>query len=307
MHFGYVALLGPPNAGKSTLLNQILGQKVSIVTPKPQTTRNRISGILSDEHGQIVFLDTPGVHAARGTLNRFLVEAAWQALSASDMAVTLLDVSKMVHNPDAIAENNRLLSKVADAGLPMVLALNKVDMVSDKALLLPVMENAAQIMPDVEIYPISALTGNGVDKLLQAVWQRLPEGSPMYDEDQISTAPLRFLAAEIIREKLFLELRQELPYQTAVAIEEFDESDPKRAYINAVIHVAKSNHKGIVIGKGGATLKKIGTESRQEIAELIGMPVHLELWVRVSPRWTDNPRAVLELLGESDLEMSMDS
>ncbi len=306
MHFGYVALLGPPNAGKSTLLNQVLGQKVSIVTPKPQTTRNRISGILTEDQGQIVFLDTPGVHAAKGTLNRFLVEAAWQALSASDMAVVILDVSKMVHNPDLIAENNRLLSKVADAGLPVVLALNKVDMVSDKALLLPVIENASHLMPDVEIYPISALTGNGVDRLLQAIWHRLPEGQPIYDEDQISTAPLRFLTAEIIREKLFLELRQELPYQTAVAIEEFDESDPKRVYINAVIHVAKPNHKGMVIGKGGATLKKIGTDARMEISELIDSPVHLELWVRVSPRWTDNPRAVLELLGESDMEMEIE-
>ncbi len=292
MHkFGTVALIGPPNAGKSTLMNQYLGQKGAIVSPRPQTTRNRISGILTTDDSQVVFLDTPGIHQLRGKMNRFLLESAWNALTGADAVVVLLDGALYAAKPHLLdKEIKPLVKPVAEAGRPAFVAVNKIDRIKDKPAMLPLMAKLNALWPDAEIIPVSALDGKGTDALLVRLMDFLPEGPPMFPEDQISTAPVRFMAAEIIREKLFYSLRQELPYTTAVEIEAWDEqSRPGMAVINAVIYTAQKNHKGMIIGKHGANLKKIGTNARIEIAELLDCKVHLELWVKVRSGWTEDP------------------
>lgn len=300
MHkFGVVALMGPPNAGKSTLMNAYLGQKVAIVSPKPQTTRNRISGILTRDDAQIVFLDTPGVHRLRGRMNRYLLESAWQALSGADAAVVLLDGAHYAAKPGAMESDVKpLVEPLKGYGGPVIVGVNKVDAVKDKSRLLPVMEAAGRFFPGAEIVPMSALSGDGREVLLERALAHLHEGPAMYPEDQISTAPVRFLVAETVREKLFLELRQELPYSTAVEIEHWEE-DGDRVRINAVIYVARDTHKSMVIGKGGSMLKKVGSEARAEIEELLGQRAHLELWVKVREDWTEDPGFLRALgLGE---------
>lgn len=288
--FGVVVLLGPPNAGKSTLLNAVLGQKVAIVTPKPQTTRNRISGILSDERGQVVFLDTPGVHAFKGRLNQFLNRAAWNSVQGADAVVVMVDAHLYLQKPQFMDKELAPLAKrVAEATQPVFVAVNKVDKLADRSLVLPLMERLAALWPDAELFPVSATKGLGLGELLDSVRAVLPQGPPMFPEDQISTMPLRFMAAEIVREKLFLKLRQELPYSTAVEIEAWEE-EPERGFtrINAVVYVARDNHKAMVIGKGGKTLKAIGSEARIELMDLLEGRVHLELWVKVRPDWTED-------------------
>jgi len=289
--FGTIALIGPPNAGKSTLMNHYLGQKVAIVSPRPQTTRNRISGILTTDEAQVVFLDTPGIHQVRGRMNRFLLESAWSALAGADGVVVLVDAALYAAKPAKLEKDLRPLVKpVAEAGRPVIVAVNKIDRVKDKPAMLPVLAALGQLWPEAELMPVSAMRGKGTEELLSRIISLLPEGAPMFPEDQISTAPVRFMAAEIVREKLFYELKQELPYSTAVEIEAWDEqSRPGMALINAVIYTAQKNHKGMIIGKQGATLKKIGSEARVEIAELLDCKVHLELWVKVRDNWTEDP------------------
>lgn len=292
MHkFGTVALLGPPNAGKSTLMNQYLGQKVAIVSPRPQTTRNRISGIYTDDESQIVFLDTPGIHQLRGKMNRFLLESAWNALASADAVIVLVDAALYSAKPHLLdKEIKPLVKPVAETGRPVLVAVNKVDRIKDKPAMLPVMAKLGELWPEAEFIPVSALRGKGTDELMERLLEHVPEGPPMFPEDQISTVPVRFMASEIIREKLFYSLRQELPYSTAVEIEQWDEqSRPDMVLINAVIYTAQKNHKGMIIGKQGANLKKIGTEARKEITELLGIKVHLELWVKVRSGWTEDP------------------
>lgn len=289
--FGTVALLGPPNAGKSTLMNKYLGQKVAIVSPRPQTTRNRISGIYTDDDCQIVFLDTPGIHQLRGKMNRFLLESAWNALASSDAVVVLVDAALYASKPHLLdKEIKPLVKPVAETGRPVLVAVNKVDRIKDKPAMLPVMAKLGEMWPDAEFIPISALRGKGTEELLHRLQDFLPEGAPMFPEDQISTVPVRFMASEIIRERLFYSLRQELPYSTAVEIEKWDEqSHPGMAIIDAVIYTSQQNHKGMIIGKQGSNLKKIGTEARKEISDLLGCKVHLELWVKVRSGWTEDP------------------
>lgn len=299
--FGVVALMGPPNAGKSTLMNQVLGQKVAIVSPKPQTTRNRISGIWTTERGQVVFLDTPGVHQMKGKMNRFLLQSAWQAVVQADMILVVLDAAAYAGRLERFARESSPVTKgLQKTGLPLAVAVNKVDKVKHKPDLLGLLAGIAEIWPEAEIFPVSALTGDGVPKLLEHIMATLPEGEDQFPEDQISTAPLRFMAAEIVREKLFLALRQELPYSTAVEIEQWEE-EPERnlTRIGAVIYTAKPNHKAMIIGKGGAQLKQIGQEARLEIEELIEGKVFLELWVKVREGWTEDPGFLRTLgLGE---------
>ena len=292
MHkFGSVALIGPPNAGKSTLMNHYLGQKIAIVSPRPQTTRNRISGILSTEDAQIVFLDTPGIHQLRGKMNRFLLDSAWNALASSDLVVVLVDAALYAAKPHLMDKELRPLVKpVAETNRPVLVACNKIDRIKDKPAMLPVMEKANELWPEAEFIPVSARNGKNADALLERILDFIPEGPPLYPDDQLSTVPLRFMASEIIRERLFYSLRQELPYTTAVEIEAWDEtSRPGMAVVNAVIYTAQKNHKGMIIGKQGSNLKKIGSEARKEIAELLGMKVHLELWVKVRSGWTEDP------------------
>jgi len=294
--FGHIALMGPPNAGKSTLLNALLGQKLAIVSPKPQTTRNRLAGILTLDDAQIVLIDTPGVHIPRGSrLNSRIVEAAWQALGQAQAIVLVLDCPFYLKKPDLLEKDIKLLSRpIERAGLHVIVALNKTDALGDLKSMLPVMARLGQAWPDAEIVPVSALREKGLDQLKAVLVSHLPEGEALYPEDQLSTAPLRFLAAEVIREKLFLALTQELPYNTAVAIEHWEET-PKGARVSAVIYVTRDRHKGMVIGKGGAVLKDVGTKARQEIMELTGTKVHLELFVKVREDWTEDEFFLNEL------------
>lgn len=298
--FGHVALMGPPNAGKSTLLNRILGQKLAIVSPKPQTTRNAISGIFTKDDAQIVFLDTPGVHRMAGRMNRLLLEAAWGALQQADAVVLILDLQLYSKKPQLFDREIRpLTDPVGRVGKPVFIAANKVDMVRPKEKMLPLLLRIGQAFPQAEIFPLSAQMGEGVDELLAAITKILPEGEARYPEDQLSTASLRFLAAETIREKLFLELEEELPYSTLVEIEQWEEPETGPVRINACIHVARSTHKGMVIGKGGQMLKKVGTAARIELEVLLERPVHLELWVKVREDWTEDPGFLREMgLGE---------
>lgn len=287
--FGTVALMGPPNAGKSTLMNNILGEKLAIVTPKPQTTRNRISGIWTTDAAQVVFMDTPGVHKLRGRMNKFLLQAAWDALAQADALVAVLDASLYAKKSGLFdKEIAPLAEPLASSGRPLLVAANKIDLVGDKRRLLSVLAASAEVWPGAEIFPVSAATGDGVPALCARILELLPEGPAMFPEDQLSTVPLRFLVSEIVREKLFLSLSQELPYQTAVEIERWEE-EGGLLRVNALIWTARDNHKGIIIGKRGERLKQIGTDARLEIEELTGMKVHLEVWVKVREGWTEDP------------------
>jgi len=287
---GVVALIGPPNAGKSTLLNTIIGEKVAIVSPKPQTTRNQITGIHTRDDAQIVFLDTPGIHQSRLRLNRCMVDAAWKALYGADMVVLMLDGSRYVSRPDRW---NRDLASVgrnlAKSGLPLCVAVNKIDKVGSRERLFPLLARCQQEWPDTDIVPVSASRGTNVDRLMDIIMATLPPGMPLYDKDQLSTLPLRFMVTEIIREKLFMTMQEELPYNLAVDIDAWEE-DPGSGLleISATIYVSKSGYKGMIIGKGGKTLKKIGSMARPEIVDLVGSKIFLELWVKVKSRWTDD-------------------
>ncbi|CAI3219334.1 GTPase Era [Desulfovibrio legallii] len=287
---GRVALMGPPNAGKSTLLNALLGQKVTIVTPKPQTTRNQIVGILTDPGSQIIFMDTPGLTQMRGRLSKTMLQAVWQSLSQADVIMPVLDAHLYIRHPEFL---ERDLAPVAQAlasdTRPMIVVVNKVDLFADKSRMLPLLTQLHEMWPGSEIFPASALLRDGLPELAALVRSRLPEAPAEFPEDQISTAPLRFMAAEIIREKLFLHLRQEVPYTVAVDVENWEEDQERgQTLIQATIYVARPMHKAMVIGRAGAGIKEIGTEARKDIVELLGGKVHLDLWVKVREHWTED-------------------
>ena len=300
-HFGHVVMLGPTNAGKSTLLNRVVGQKVSIVSPKPQTTRNSISGILTEGDAQVVFLDTPGLHRQKRGIAPLLLRSAYAALAQADVVLVLLDAARYARDDGALRADLRpIVQALADSPIPVVVALNKSDVVREKARLLPVLAAVSEALPGAELFPLSARTGDGVDALLAALFARLPEGPHQYDPEEVSTAPVRFLAGEIVREKLFLALGEELPYSTAVTVENWDEkSKPGLVKILASILVGRESHKPMVIGKGGERIKEIGASARAEIEEMLGSQVFLELWVKVRPGWSEDPALLRELgLGE---------
>ncbi len=286
--FGTVVLAGPPNAGKSTLLNALLGQKIAIVSPKPQTTRNRITGILTTNDAQIIFLDTPGLHRVKGRMNKMLLQSAWAGVQAADIIVIVADADLYIKKPHLLAKEMAPITRaMKDFGVSFFIALNKTDKVSDKGLLLPVIQTLSKLWPTAQILPVSAATHSGLEDLLIQIKKYLPKGQALFPKDQLSTLPLRFMAAEVIREKLFLNLHQELPYSTAVEIENWEEH-PKLTQINALIWVGRSSHKSIVIGKAGANLKAIGKAARLELKKLLGTKVHLEIWVKVKERWTED-------------------
>ena len=300
-HFGHVVMLGPTNAGKSTLLNRVVGQKVSIVSPKPQTTRNSVSGILTEGDAQVVFLDTPGLHRQKRGIAPLLLRSAYAALAQADVVLVLLDAARYARDDGALRADLRpIVQALADSPIPVVVALNKSDVVREKARLLPVLAAVSEALPGAELFPLSARTGDGVDALLAALFARLPEGPHQYDPEEVSTAPVRFLAGEIVREKLFLALGEELPYSTAVTVENWDEkSKPGLVKILASILVGRESHKPMVIGKGGERIKEIGASARAEIEEMLGSQVFLELWVKVRPGWSEDPALLRELgLGE---------
>ena len=291
---GWVALMGPPNAGKSTLTNPLVGQKVAIVTAKPQTTRNRIVGILTQKDAQVIFMDTPGVHAlrgqTRGQLGKIMVQSAWQSFAVANCIVLVIDGDLYLRKPDFMERDLApLIQPLAEEERPVVVVVNKVDLFHDKSRMLPLLESVAQMFPKAEIFPASALRRNGVEQLLELIRSHLPEGEAQFPEDQLSTAPMKFMAAEIIREKLFEKLYQEVPYSVAVDVEVWDEEDD-RVLIHAAIYVAKPSHKAMVIGRAGEGIKAIGTAARKEIRDLVDKKVHLELWVKVREDWVDDPQ-----------------
>ena len=294
---GWVALMGPPNAGKSTLLNALLGQKITIVTPRPQTTRNQIVGILTEDDAQIIFMDTPGMAQVRGRLSKTMIQAAWQSMAQADMIVMLLDGDLYIRKPEFLEKDTAALGDaLAQEDRPVFVFVNKIDLFADKSKMLPLLTRLHEMWPKAEIYPASALRRDGLPEFVSLVKSRLPEGPAQFPEDQLSTAPVRFMAAEIIREKLFLHLKQEVPYSVAVDIEAWEE-DPQReqTLIHATIYVARPSHKAMVIGRAGASIKEIGTEARKEIQTLIGGKVHLELWVKVREYWTEDTSFLHEL------------
>ena len=286
--------MGPPNAGKSTLTNALVGQKVAIVTAKPQTTRNRIVGILTQKDAQVIFMDTPGVHAlrgqTRGQLGKIMVQSAWQSFAVANCIVLVIDGDLYLRKPDFMERDLApLIQPLAEEERPVVVVVNKVDLFHDKSRMLPLLESVAQMFPKAEIFPASALRRNGVEQLLELIRSHLPEGEAQFPEDQLSTAPMKFMAAEIIREKRFEKLYQEVPYSVAVDVEVWDEEDD-RVLIHAAIYVAKPSHKAMVIGRAGEGIKAIGTAARKEIRDLVDKKVHLELWVKVREDWVDDPQ-----------------
>jgi GTP-binding protein Era len=287
---GTIAIVGRPNVGKSTLLNQLLGEKVAIVTPKPQTTRNRITGIRTTASSQIVFLDTPGIHQAHSLMNRRMVDVALQTLREVDGVLWLLDTrDRMGPEEEQMAERLRQLNA------PVWIVLNKIDLVS-KGKLLPLMQRCAELLSDKEIVPLSALTGEGVPLVLEMVEKWLPEGPRIFPEGEFTGQTERFVASELIREKVFLLTREEIPYGVAVTIDEFTEKEEKNLIvITATIHTARDSHKPILIGKKGSMLKEIGKQAREELEVLLGCKIFLELFIRVDKDWTQNPYALTEM------------
>ena len=260
----------------------------------PQTTRNRIVGILPERDAQIIFMDTPGVHALRGQtrghLGRIMAQSAWQSLDAAHCVLLVLDGDLYVRKPEYMEKDLApLIGALNKEERPVIVAVNKVDLFHDKSRMLPLLESIAELLPRAEIFPLSALQRDGITALRDIIRQTLPEGEALFPEDQLSTAPLRFMAAEIIREKLFDRLYQEVPYSVAVDIEQWDE-EADRAIIHAVIYVARPSHKAMVIGRAGEGIKAVGTAARKEIKELLEKKVHLELWVKVRENWVDDPQ-----------------
>jgi GTPase len=289
-HAGTVAIIGRPNVGKSTLLNRLLGEKVAIVSPKPQTTRNRITGIKTSADSQIVFLDTPGIHQARSLMSRRMVEVALQTLHEVDGVLWLLDSHGRIGPEDErIAETLRGLKS------PVFILLNKIDLVS-KGKLLPLIQRCAELLPGKEIIPTSALKGENLPLVLDLVEQGLPEGQRLFPEGEFTDQSERFIAAEFIREQVFLLTREEIPYGVGVSIDEFTEKEEKNLIvIKATIHTERESHKPILIGKRGAMLKEIGQRARQELEALLGCKIFLELFIRVDQGWTQNPYALTEM------------
>jgi len=288
-HSGFVAIAGRPNVGKSTLLNAILGEKIVITSDKPQTTRNRIQGIHNLPGGQIIFIDTPGVHRAKSRLNRSLVDTAMEAIKGVDVVLFLVEATS---SPSA--ESEMMTEMLAGVTVPVFLLINKVDLV-EKSRLLQLMERYNALFPFREIVPVSAQSGDGVERLVELVRRFLPAGPAYFPDDILTDLPERFVVAEMIREKVFRLTRDEIPYSVAVQVESFTERpDGGVIAIAAAIIVERDSQKGIIIGQRGAMLKRIGTAARQEIERFLAQKVYLELFVKVSRDWSDNPQKLKE-------------
>ena len=292
---GFVAIVGRPNAGKSTLVNRLVGQKIAIVTSKPQTTRNRIQGIVTKPQGQIVFIDTPGLHEADSALGRQMMQEVAAALEGIDVLLLMVDASSM-HPP----ADELLLGKAKRFRGKTILALNKVDRLP-KPKLLPLIESFAKAFEFSAIVPISALQGTGCDELLDEILRQLPQGEPYFPEDQITDQPERFLAAEIIREKAIQLTYHEVPHALAVVVEKYEEK-AKLLRIEALMNVERDSQKKILIGHKGEMLKKIGTEARKELETILGSKIYLGLFVKVAPDWRESPQKVRELDWRYQLE-----
>ena len=282
-HSGFVSILGRPNAGKSTLLNTLVGTKVSIVADKPQTTRTTIQGVVTTEKAQIVFADTPGIHRADSTINKRMMDTLRAALNDRDLLVFVADATLEVTARDAEAVD--LLKKTKT---PVILALNKIDLVKNKSRLLAQLERYRSLHDFAEYVPVSAQTGENLDKLRDLIVARLPEGPAYFPTDHITDQPERFFAAELVREKILLETRQEVPHAIAVMVDKWEET-PRLIRVFATVYVEKEGQKGIIIGAGGAMLKHVGTLARQEMERFFAKKIYLDLHVKVQPDWREKP------------------
>jgi GTPase len=292
---GFVAIVGRPNAGKSTLLNRLVGQKVAIVTSKPQTTRNRIQGFVTRPEGQIIFIDTPGLHSPDSALGRQMMHEVAAALEGIDVLLLMVDASRTPPHADDF-----LLDRAKRFTGKTILALNKVDGLA-KEKLLPLIEVYSKAFQFTAIVPISALKGNGCEELVGEIFRLLSEGEPYFPEDQVTDQPERFLAAEIVREKAIQAMYHELPYALAVKVDKYEDL-PKLLRIEATMNVERDSQKKILIGRKGEMLKKIGTQARKELEELVDKKIYLGLFVKVVPNWRENPNSVRELDWHAQLE-----
>ena len=293
---GFAALAGRPNVGKSTLLNALLGRKVSIVSPKPQTTRTRIHGVLNRPDLQITFVDLPGIHAKQTrAMNRYMNRTAISSLTDVDLNLFVVEALRWTD------EDERVLAELRQAGLPIVLLINKVDRAQPRGRLLPYIDQLAKKAEFVEIVPIAATRPASLEKLPEILAKHLPEQPRIFPEDQVTDSPDHFIAAELVREKLMLRLQEELPYGLVVEIEGMGESEdePGKLFVRAVIWVERVGQKAIVIGKGGELLKTVGRQARLDLREHFGRPVHLELWVKVKEGWSDDENAMRKFGYES--------
>jgi GTP-binding protein Era len=287
---GFISLIGRPNVGKSTLLNLLLGEKIAIISDKPQTTRNRILGIKNHPEGQIVFWDTPGIHRARSRLNQSMVKVALATYKEVDGICFIIEANRPSDD-----ENDYILETLKKVEKPVLLVINKIDLIP-KPELLPIIDKYSRLRSFEQIIPISALRGQGVEVLVAEMLKILPVGPRLFPEDMITDLPERFLAAELIRERVFLRTHEEVPYATAVVVEEFKEREEKNlVFIKATIQVERESQKGILIGEKGRMLKEIGRHAREEIESLLGTKVFLELWVKVEKNWREDPSALRRL------------
>lgn len=287
---GYIAIVGKPNVGKSTLLNHLIEHKIAAISPKPQTTRNRILGIKTIAGAQMIFVDTPGIHEPKGPFHSYMLGEALKAVREVDVVLMLVEAPAKDFSEDDI-----VLEKVKSTAAPAILAINKIDLVP-KPSLLPIIDRYHKLHNFEAIVPISALTGDGLDALQGEILKILPLGPQYFPEDQVTDLPQRFLAGEIIREKVFNLYGEEIPYSVAVVVDEFQERElPKPIYIRATIYVEKESQKGIVIGQGGKMLKKIGSLAREELEAHLGRKVYLELWVKVEKNWSKDERSLRKM------------
>lgn len=302
---GFVCILGRPNAGKSTLLNALVGEKLAIISPKPQTTRNRIQGVVNvpkrkgKDGAQIVLVDTPGVHKPDSSLGRKMMVEVREALEGCDLVLVIIDVTHKLDPRDQFA-----LDLVKQSKAKVFLILNKIDLIREKSKLLPLIEDYRKLYDFTEVIPISALKRKGLDDLLKTILSRLPAGPAYFPEDEITDQPARFMAAEIIREQVLLNTSEEIPYATTVIVDSFEEGK-KLTRIAATIYCEREGQKGILVGKGGQMLKKIGTAARIQIERMIGTKVFLELYVKAEPGWRDSRAFVEELDWRRQLEQRM--
>ena len=284
MKSGFVALIGRPNVGKSTLMNTLIGQKIAITSNKPQTTRNRIQTVFTDERGQIVFLDTPGIHKAKNKLGEYMVKVSTRTIRDVDMVLWLVEPSTFIGEGD-----EHIFEILSSVNIPVILAINKMDSLKQKEDMLEVIAKYSSRMQFAEVVPVSALKGTNTDKLLDIIFKYLSEGPMYYDEDTVTDQPIKQIAAELIREKALRFLQEEIPHGIAVEIDTFNYRDSgDMVDIEAAIVCEKDSHKGIIIGKGGSMLKRIGTAARKDIEGLLESRVNLKLWVKVRPKWRDS-------------------
>ena len=289
---GFITLIGAPNVGKSTLLNQMIGEHLAITSRRPQTTRNRIPGVLTQDDAQLVFIDTPGLHHGKSALNRYMDQIAQDAMGNTDIIALMIEAGvgpELQVGVSTVAR--RVLDALGQSKCKVFLIINKIDRIA-KEHLLPIIATYQDVYPFEQIIPVSALKGHGVERLIQAFTSYLPVGPALYPADLLTDLPERFFAAEMIREKLFRRLDQEVPYSTAVTIDSWRDQGERGVFIDATIHVERDSQKGIVIGKGGSQLKTIGTQARTQLERLLNSRVHLKLFVRVEAKWTRSQKSM---------------